>query len=488
LLTIREKLEGLSFPWEIEMDPLTLAKLVGIVLLITGNAFFVGSEIALTPARRSRIRHLAEQGNKKAGVVQVLHAEPERFYSVTQIGITLMSLALGAIGISTFTTILKPSITFVVGHLSIFVPPARTHTVAITTAHIIAFLFISALHVVGGELAPKVYAFHRPVRSSLAVARTVNLLYRLLYPAIWLLNHASNGLLRLFGQRDLVGPKGGHLSISEEELRTILAASASEGILDSAETAMIQGVFDLDAHTVREVMVPRTKVVGLSKGMTIRAFLKIFRQERHHRYPVYDSNMDNIVGVLTIKELLKSFDPEAGAEEIERSISEIMLPPYLVPESKPLSTLLAEFKTKRQQMAIVIDEYGGTAGLVTLEDILEEIVGEYEDEFSPSPGFIKTKGKDGKTLIDPGIRLDDLGKMIECSFPEGEYNTLAGFIYHHLGRVPELGDSIKLPKCKIAVERMDGHRITLVSLEGPILEKDTEPGESKVTRKTPESP
>lgn len=470
------------------MDPLTLAKLVGIVLLITGNAFFVGSEIALTSARRSRIRHLAEQGNKKAGVVQVLHAEPERFYSVTQIGITLMSLALGAIGISTFTTILKPSITFVVGHLSIFVPPARTHTVAITTAHIIAFLFISALHVVGGELAPKVYAFHRPVRSSLAVARTVNLLYRLLYPAIWLLNHASNGLLRLFGQRDLVGPKGGHLSISEEELRTILAASASEGILDSAETAMIQGVFDLDAHTVREVMVPRTKVVGLSKGMTIRAFLKIFRQERHHRYPVYDSNMDNIVGVLTIKELLKSFDPEAGAEEIERSISEIMLPPYLVPESKPLSTLLAEFKTKRQQMAIVIDEYGGTAGLVTLEDILEEIVGEYEDEFSPSPGFIKTKGKDGKTLIDPGIRLDDLGKMIECSFPEGEYNTLAGFIYHHLGRVPELGDSIKLPKCKIAVERMDGHRITLVSLEGPILEKDTEPGESKVTRKTPESP
>jgi CBS domain containing-hemolysin-like protein len=488
LLTIREKLEGLSFPWEIEMDPLTLAKLVGIVLLITGNAFFVGSEIALTSARRSRIRHLAEQGNKKAGVVQVLHAEPERFYSVTQIGITLMSLALGAIGISTFTTILKPSITFVVGHLSIFVPPARTHTVAITTAHIIAFLFISALHVVGGELAPKVYAFHRPVRSSLAVARTINLLYRLLYPAIWLLNHASNGLLRLFGQRDLVGPKGGHLSISEEELRTILAASASEGILDSAETAMIQGVFDLDAHTVREVMVPRTKVVGLSKGMTIRAFLKIFRQERHHRYPVYDSNMDNIVGVLTIKELLKSFDPEAGAEEIERSISEIMLPPYLVPESKPLSTLLAEFKTKRQQMAIVIDEYGGTAGLVTLEDILEEIVGEYEDEFSPSPGFIKTKGKDGKTLIDPGIRLDDLGKMIECSFPEGEYNTLAGFIYHHLGRVPELGDSIKLPKCKIAVERMDGHRITLVSLEGPILEKDTEPGESKVTRKTPESP
>ena len=166
------------------MDPLTLAKLVGIIMLIVGNAFFVGSEIALTSARRSRIRHLAEQGNKAAGVVQVLHAEPERFYSITQIGITLMSLGLGAIGISTVTTILKPSITFVVAYLSILVPPAKAHTVALTTAQIVAFLFISALHVVGGELAPKVYAFHKPVRTSLAVARSINLLYRILYPTI----------------------------------------------------------------------------------------------------------------------------------------------------------------------------------------------------------------------------------------------------------------------------------------------------------------
>ena len=470
------------------MDPHTLAKLAGIVLLITGNAFFVGSEIALTSARRSRIRHLVEQGNKAAGVVQVLHAEPERFYSVTQIGITLMSLALGAIGISTVSTIINPSIAFIVGHLSLLVPPARVHPVALTTAHIVAFLFISALHVVGGELAPKVYAFHKPVRTSLAVARSINLLYRLLYPCIWLLNHASNGILKLFGQRDLAGPKGGHLSISEEELRTILVASESEGILDPEETAMIQGVFDLEEHTVEEVMVPRTKIVGLNKDITIRESLKIFRQEKHHRYPVYDTHMDRIVGMLPIKELLNSLDPEGATEEMGRPISEIMLPPYLVPEYNPLSTLLTEFKAKRQQMAIVIDEFGGTAGIVTLEDILEEIVGEYEDEFSSSPAFIKTKGKDGKTLIDPGIRLDDLGKMIECSFPEGEYNTLAGFIYHHLGGVPEIGDTIELPKCKIAVERMDGHRITLVSLEGPILEKDTEPGDSQVRRKLPKSP
>jgi CBS domain containing-hemolysin-like protein len=198
--------------------------------------------------------------------------------------------------------------------------------------------------------------------------------------------------------------------------------------------------------------------------------------------------MDRIVGMLPIKELLNSLDPEGGTEEMARPISEIMLPPYLVPEIKPLSTLLAEFKAQRQQMAIVIDEYGGTSGLVTLEDILEEIVGEYEDEFSPRPKFIKTKGEDGKTLVDPSIRLEAMEKIIECSLPSGDYNTLAGFIYNHLGRVPQLGDSIELPKCKIVVEGMDGHRITLVSLEEPILEKDTEPGESKVRRKTPDSP
>lgn len=174
-----------------------------------------------------------------------------------------MSLALGAIGISTITTLLDPVIDFVVVHLSILVTPTSAHHVAHTTAQIFAFIFISALHIVGGELAPKVYAFHRPVKLSLAVARTINFLYRVLYSSIWLLNHAANGLLRLFGQRDPTGPRGGHFSISEEELRIILSASESEGVLAPEETAMIRGVFDLEEHRVEEIMVPRTRIVPI---------------------------------------------------------------------------------------------------------------------------------------------------------------------------------------------------------------------------------
>ncbi len=459
------------------MDFLILIKLVGIFLLIIGNAFFVGSEIALTSARRSRIQHLAEHGDKSALVVKLLHAEPERFYTVTQIGITLMSLALGAIGISTITTLLDPFIDFVVVQLSTVVPIPSAHYVAKVSVQIIAFIFISMLHIVGGELAPKVYAFHKPVRTSLAVAGIINGLYRMFSSVIWLLNYASNGLLRLLGQKDLASPISGHLSISEDELRSILVASESEGILEPEETAMIKAVFDLEEHTASEIMVPRTKMVSLPKDMAINEFLELFQHERHHRYPVYDTQIDNIVGVLSIKEVLKKVGTMEMAQSLEVPISEIMLPPYVVPETKSLRSLLADFKSHRQQMAIVIDEFGGTAGIVTLEDILEEVVGEYEDEFSTAPKLIETWDKEEKIMIDPSIYLEDLEKTIKISFPSGEYKTLAGLIYKELDRVPEVGDTIEVSGCKITVESMEQHHILQVVLERKIVEEQTPPAE-----------
>jgi len=468
------------------MDYFIFIKLFGIILLIMGNAFFVGSEIALTSARRSRIHQLAQHGDTAAKIVQILHSEPERFYSVTQIGITLMSLGLGAIGVSTLTTILNPLINFIVAHVSAIIPPAGVQYAVSTTAQVVAFLFVSALHIVGGELAPKVYAFNKSVRTSLAVAPTINGLYRLLSSSIWLLNFASNGLLKLFGQKDLAGPTAGHLSISEEELRTILIASESEGILEPEETAMIQGVFDLEEHTVGEIMTPRTKIVGLRKDLTIREFLEIFRKAKHNRYPVYDTHFDNIVGILSIKEVLNHFSAEEGPQKVELPISEIALPPYMVPETKSLSSLLADFKAQRRQMAIVIDEFGGTAGLVTLEDILEEVVGEYEDEFSRTPKLIKTKDKDGKILIDPSIYLEDLEKMIKFSFPSGDYKTLTGLIYQHLERVPQVGDTVKLPGCKIIVESMQEHRITQVRFERSSIDQAQSSTAEATTEKPPE--
>ena len=469
------------------MDYVILFKLLAIFLLIVGNAFFVGSEIALTSARRSRIQHLAEHGDKSAKIVKLLHSQPERFYTVTQIGITLMSLALGAIGISTITTILNPFIDYVVVHLSVIVPIHSAHYVAKVSVQIIAFIFISMLHIVGGELAPKVYAFHKPVRTSLAVAGTINGLYRLFSSVIWLLNYCSNGLLRLLGQKDLASPISGHLSISEEELRSILVASESEGILEPEETAMIKAVFDLEEYTASEIMTPRTKLVCLQKDMVIHEFLELFQNERHHRYPVYDEHFDNIVGVLSIKEVLKNI----GATEIEQCInapiSEIMLPPYVVPETKSLRSLLADFKSQRQQMAIVIDEFGGTAGIVTLEDILEQVVGEYEDEFSTAPELVQTKDKEEKMTVDPSIYLEDLEKMIKISFPSGDYKTLAGLIYKQLDRVPEIGDTIEISGCKITVESMEQHHILQVILERNIVEGKVSPDDQKRGDNSPET-
>jgi magnesium and cobalt exporter, CNNM family len=445
------------------MDVLLSAKVAAIFLLILGNAFFVASEIALTSARRSRIAQLASEGDGSARIVQMLHANPERFYSVTQIGITLMSLALGAIGIATFTEVIDPPLVQGLTHLPLLGSALTSEPVAHTAAQGLAFLIVSTLHIVGGELAPKVYAFHKPEALSLSVARLINLLYRLFRWFIWLLNHMSNGLLRLFGQRELIGPGGGHFSISEEELRTILVASESAGVLGATETAMIRGVFDLEKHTAGEVMTPRNLIIGIPVEATIDQALEIFRTDRHHRYPVFDGNIDRIVGILSIKELLNHIDLANAASDGPRQIRDLMLAAYLIPETMTLKTLLTEFRTQRQQMATVIDEFGGTAGLVTLEDVLEEIVGEFEDEYSPRAKSLRIRRQGDQLLIDPRIRVDEFTEATGVQIPPGDYTTLSGFIYQWLERIPVAQDRIVLPECVITVDQLDGPRIVRVS-------------------------
>ena len=442
------------------MDYFIIGKLVAILLLVAGNAFFVGSEIALTSARRSRIQQLADLGDHNAKIVQILHDEPERFYSVTQVGITLVSLALGAIGIVTITEVAEPVIDATIGHLSMLVEPKSAHIIAHTTAQVFAFIVISFLHIVGGELAPKVYAFHNAVALSLVVSRIINLLYKSFFGAIWLLNHASNGLLRLFGQSNLIGPAGGHFSISEEELRTILMASEREGILNPEETRMIRGVFDLEDQKVADAMVPRIDVKALPSDSTISAALEILRANKHTRYPVYDGTIDKIVGILLVKDMLAFVEtPEARSLKI----SEIMRPAYVIPDTKPLDLLLKKFKESRQQMAVVMDEYGGTAGIITLEDIIEEIVGDLDDEFTVTEKFVRKQ--EDVVVIDARVEIDELSSEVEFPFPEGDYNTLAGLMYARLARVPQIGDTVDLPGGKLTVTDMTGNRITSVAFE-----------------------
>ena len=456
------------------MELLLVFKLVLILLLIVGNAFFVGSEIALTSARRSRIKQLANTGNRSAKIVQVLHDEPERFYSVTQIGITLVSLGLGAIGIITLTQVIGPPMVQLFG---MFTDRTEVLAWAQTISYILSFIVISFLHVVGGELAPKVLAFHKAETLSLTVARPINGLHRLMRPLIWVMNKSSNGLLRLFGQGDLAEQGEGHFSMTGEEIRTILSASEQEGALDPQLTMMLRGVFDLDDHTARDAMVPRTEMEAIEDTATVTDLLVLFREQLRERYPVYRTSLDNIVGVVSMKELLNrlanSENPNDVAELFKLSADDVMMEPFFVPDSMPLSRLLTEFTNNRRQLAIVLDEYGGTEGLITLEDILEEIVGDYEDEFSPRHRHIRRKRK-GKFIINGGVRVTELEPKLNFPFPTGDYVTLGGLINHRLGRIAEVGDIVDLQGGRLEVLDKDGHRITKVKFEFRVSE-DNEP-------------
>ncbi|MCP5367998.1 MAG: HlyC/CorC family transporter [Hyphomicrobiales bacterium] len=444
-------------------------KLFAIVALVAGNAFFVGSEIALTSARRSRIKQLADMGNKSAKIVQVLHEEPERFYSVTQIGITLVSLALGAIGMITISHVLDPVFEFMFVSFEGGKLGESLVNTAHTVSYAIAFLIISFLHVVAGELAPKVLAFHKAEALSLAVARLINNLYKAFSWIIWFMNKSSDGLLWLFGQRDLSSHVEGHFSMSEEEIRTILSASEREGVLNADETKMIRGVFDLDEHTVREAMTPRTDVLAVQASDTVADALALFQERHHARYPVCEGHLDRVVGMIAMKELLNTVAQSKDNEAmLAGSVRDIMLPPYLVPESKTLAKLLKDFRNNRQQMAIVIDEFGGTAGLITLEDVLEEIVGDYDDEFThrqhtgPAHRHVR-RMEDGSFLITASSRVSELESAIDFPFPEEpNYFTIAGLVYKRLGRVPAVGDTVQLDAGRLEVAAMDNHRITQV--------------------------
>jgi CBS domain containing-hemolysin-like protein len=453
------------------MEWVLIGKLFLIVILIVGNAFFVGAEIALTSARRSRIKQLANTGNRSAKIVQLLHNEPERFYSVTQIGITLVSLGLGAIGIITLTQIMDPFVESLFGLVS---DGAEVMAWAHTFSYIIAFIIISFLHVVGGELAPKVLAFHKAESLSLTVAWPINWLHTVMRPLIWIMNKSSNGLLRLFGQGDLAAQGEAHFSMTGEEIRTILSASEQEGALDPQLTMMLRGVFDLDDHTARDAMVPRTEVEAVEHTDTVTDLLKLFREQLRERYPVYETSLDNIIGIVSMKELLNRLanaeNPEASAEIFDLSAREVMMAPYFVPDSMRLSQLLSEFTNNRRQIAIVLDEYGGTEGLITLEDILEEIVGDYEDEFSPRHRHIRRKKK-GQFIINGGVRVTELEPKLNFPFPTGDYVTLGGLINHRLGRIAEVGDVVDLEGGRLEVLAMDLHRIVKVRFDFQVAEE-----------------
>lgn len=443
---------------------LTILKLVAVILLVLANGFFVAAEFALVSVRRTRVRELVARGNRSAKWVQLAIEDPDRVIAATQLGITLASLGLGWIG--------EPALSDLLAPLIALLPSSIQSNVSHSLSAGLAFAIITFLHVVVGELAPKSVALQNPERTSLAVARPTIWTERIFKPAIWVLNGAGNALLKLFG----VEPASGHeLVHSVEELKMLVAASAESGIVGTNEREMVRAVFDFGDIFVRQVMVPRTEVVAVPVDHHIQGLAEVFAHHPFTKVPVYEGDLDHVVGVVHIKDVLREIQAPDMATKTAR---DIMRTPVFVPESVRVDTLLDSFRTNRRHLAIVLDEYGGTAGVVTLEDLLEEIVGEVSDPFDTQPAEIQPL-PDGSSLIDGLTLIDEVNEHFGLKLHNPHYDTIAGYVLGQLGRVAQLGDTIAIDGIRLRVEAMDGLRIAKVSLT--TLDDRSEPQSSDET-------
>ena len=418
-----------------------LAAVFGLVLL---NGFFVAAEFALVGARRSRLTQLAEEGHRGAKHALKALGRLDHYISGTQVGITIASLALGWIG--------EPAVAVLVDRLlalvGIDVPPGAAHSAAAVTT---AFVILMFLHIVLGEQAPKFVAISSPERTSAILALPLMLFSKIMAPFIAVLNGAANGLLRLMGFK---GMTEAHQVHSPEELRMLVMQARAHGALDESDSAMLAGVFDFHEKRVRDVMRPRTEVVALDIDSSEAEVRTILRQERYSRYPVYRETLDDIAGVFVAKDLW--LHDEKNPFRLADCVREALY----VPSTRAAIRVMDDLRKTRAHMAVVLDEYGGTAGIITLEDLVEEVIGDIADEYDmASREAIEV---DGVLELAGSISLVDARSDHRLRVPEGDWTTLGGFVFGALGRVPRIGDRVRIPGAELEVVAMDGRRVAAV--------------------------
>jgi putative hemolysin len=413
-------------------------ELLGVAALILLNAFFVAGEYALVTARRTRIQELADQGNRRARAVRRIVADPPRFIAAMQLGVTLTSLGIGALGEQALARSLDPYL-------------------ATVLAVVIAFLIITYLHVVIGELVPKAVALRYPERIALGVSTAVRGFFVLAYPLIWFLQRSTELILRGLG---LESPGDEREALSEAELRMLLGRATEYGEIEREEQEMLYKVFDFADKEVADVMVPRPEVVALSIDLPPEESLAAVIESPYTRYPVYRETLDDIVGILHVRDLFSALNDQGFANV---RIEELLRPAYIVPETKDLAALLADFRRTNFHMAVVVDEYGTMAGLVTLEDLLEEIVGEIEDEFDLPDESVERIDED-TIRIDGTFPIDDFNEQFNTQIPIEDYHSIGGFVFGLLGRAPEPGDSIDYDGLRFDVEEVEGSRIHKIAV------------------------
>jgi CBS domain containing-hemolysin-like protein len=422
-------------------------QLVSALTLALLNGFFVAAEFALVKVRSTRIEELANRGNRMAAVTRRQIRALDVYLAATQLGITLASLGLGWAGenlAELLVRALRPSVQ---------IPGISHHALGLIIAAI-AFMGITFLHVVIGEQAPKTVAIQRPERISLFVAYPLLFFYRLFALPIGLLNLSARLFLRLFRLRPTSERELAH---SEEELRMILTASQQSGVLKDSELDLVQHVFDFADKHARDIMIPRVDMVYLSTTWPLERTMAVVNERGFTRFPLCDGDADHVIGMVHVKDLLTLATREAPDL---RSIARELL---MVPETKSIDQLLREFQYRKMHMAVVLDEYGGTAGLVTLEDVLEEIVGEIQDEFEqPRPEVVELGTN--RYLVDGKALLEDLRDRLKLSISPNGVDTLGGFVLEALGGIPSPGDQVEAGGYRIQVREVEGQRIRKLEL------------------------
>ena len=416
-----------------------------ISFLVLLNGLFVAAEFAIVKVRASRLTQLVNEGSRRARFAQRVTSNMDAYLSACQLGITLASLGLGWVGEPMIAKMIEPA-------LSVFrIPEAVIHTIAFA----IAFSIITVLHIVLGELAPKSFAIQKAETASLWLSPPLMFFYKVTYPAIWVLNHLSNFVLKLFGLQPASEHEQAH---TEEEIRILVNESQKSGLIDHNERVLFDNVFQFSDRLAREAMLPRTSMVVLFSDISLDENMKTVRETRHTRYPVARGDKDNIIGFVHVTDLYNQAH-KSGEKDLEAITRKILT----VPESMELSHVLRLMQKKCNQMAVVADEYGGTAGLLTLEDILEEIVGDIQDEFDNEQPVVQTLEKGYS--IDGRMLIEDVNNLLKIDIPNDEVDTIGGWMHMKLEEKAAEGQRAEHDGIAFEITEMDRKRIARIKID-----------------------
>lgn len=441
-------------PADLEINGYYIFLTLFLVLL---NGFFVAAEFAMVRVRGSQLEIKAKSGSRTAKVAKGIMGNLDGYLAATQLGITIASLGLGWFGQDVVTKLMWKL--FSVFGLNI-------HSVLIIDiSHVVAFISITVLHIVFGELAPKSLAIQKSVRTVMTVSVPLRFFFVVFRPFIWLLNGFANFILGLFGVNTAPGSEAHH---SSEELQYLLEQGMETGVIDSTEHELIQNVFDFNERVVKNIMVPRTKISGVEVDTNHDELIELLIAEGYSRIPVYEDTIDKIVGIVHAKDVLPLL-----AYKKEFQLKDIIRKPYFIPETKKINDLMAEMKLKRIQIAIVLDEFGGTAGMVTLEDIVEELVGDIQDEYDEEKPIVE-KVNETEFIVNALAPIYDVNSHLPHDLPEdGDYDTVSGWLGDIFGKIPDVGEQTEANGYNITILKKSDQNIESVKLELLLNEEDT---------------